>query len=179
MARHKPKVELTYNFHRHTRYRNTLWHTLLDLRSLYLSFTCISRLRHSYSNNRLSPPARTPTKFIACVRRPESAKRIRNALSEYPQTVTILQNENVKGVEAADVVILGCKPQMVNDILSANGIRDALAGKLLISICAGVPVTQIEDVLYQSHKTPNQRSPLTPVVSCESCQTLRLYFENQ
>ena len=100
-----------------------------------------------------SPPPRTPTKFIACIRRPESAKRIRNALAEYPQTVTILQNENVKGVEAADVVILGCKPQMVNDILSAKGISDALAGKLLISICAGVPVTQIEDILYQTHKT--------------------------
>ena len=94
------------------------------------------------------PPPRTPTKFIACIRRPESAKRIRNALSDYPQPVTILQNENVKGIEAADVVILGCKPQMVNDILSAKGVREAMEGKLLISICAGVPVAQIEDVLY-------------------------------
>lgn len=38
---------------------------------------------------------------------------------------------------------------MVNDILSEKGMRQALAGKLLISICAGVPVTQIEDVLYR------------------------------
>src|SRR2546423_9991325 len=94
-----------------------------------------------------SPPPRTPTKFTACIRRPESAKRIRNALREYPQPVTILQNENVKGVETADVVILGCKPQMVNDILSAKGMREALAGKLLLSIWACVPGTQIEEVL--------------------------------
>ena len=62
--------------------------------------------------------------------------------------MTILQNENIRGVEAADVIILGCKPQMVNDILSAEGMREALAGKLLISICAGVPVSQIENLLY-------------------------------
>ena len=109
------------------------------------------------------PPPRTPTKFVACIRRPESAKRIRNALSEYPQPVTILQNENVKGVEAADVVILGCKPQMVNDILSAKGMREALRGKLLISICAGVPVTQIEDVLHQA---PNSVPTPLPADAC-------------
>src|SRR5271169_3234165 len=67
MARHNPKVELTYNFNRHTRYRNTLWHTLLDLRSLYLSFTCISRLRHSYPNNRL--PSSTDTYEVHRVRK--------------------------------------------------------------------------------------------------------------
>jgi pyrroline-5-carboxylate reductase len=114
-----------------------------------------------------SPPPRTPTKFIACVRRPESAKRIRNALSPYPQPVTILQNENVKGVEAADVVILGCKPQMVNDILSAKGLREALAGKLLISICAGVPVTQIEDALYPARNADLQTLP------SDACRVVR------
>jgi pyrroline-5-carboxylate reductase len=57
---------------------------------------------------------------------------------------------------------------MVNDILSANGIRDALAGKLLISICAGVPVTQIEDVLYQSHKTPQ------PTLPPNACRVVRV-----
>lgn len=82
------------------------------------------------------------------MRRPESAKRIKLAVQEYPPNVTILQNENVKGVLAADVVILGCKPYMVGDILREEGIKDALAGKLLISICAGVPVEQIGRALY-------------------------------
>lgn len=93
-------------------------------------------------------PLRTPSKFIACIRQAKSAKKIREALAEYPQPVTILQNENIKGVEAADVVILGCKPQMVGDVLRVEGMQQALEGKLLISICAGVPVSQIEDVLY-------------------------------
>ena len=36
---------------------------------------------------------------------------------------------------------------MVSDILAEPGLKDALSGKLLISICAGVPVSQIEDIL--------------------------------
>ena len=68
----------------------------------------------------------------------------------------ILQNENVKGVKAADVVILGCKPYMVAEILSEPGIKEALEGKLLISICAGVPVEQIQGVLYPSGDASNK-----------------------
>ena len=95
------------------------------------------------------PPQRTPTNFIALVRRPESSKRIKRAVAEYTSTpVTIYQNENVRGVTAADVVILGCKPYMVADILREEGVKEALAGKLLISICAGVPVEQIGRALY-------------------------------
>lgn len=96
---------------------------------------------------------KTPSRFIACVRRPESAKRIKIAVSEFAPVaghVEILQNENVKGIQAADVVILGCKPYMVADILREEGMQEALAGKLLISICAGVPVDQISDALYRA-----------------------------
>ena len=96
-------------------------------------------------------PARLPTRFVACVRRPESAKRIRSTLpqSSYPSLV-VLQNENVKGLQEADIILLGCKPQMVSEILAGDEIRSALQGKLLISICAGVPVEQITGILYPS-----------------------------
>lgn len=60
----------------------------------------------------------------------------------------MLQNDNIKGVKEADVIILGCKPQMVKDILEVDGMREALRGKLLISILAGVPVEQIHEILY-------------------------------
>lgn len=55
-------------------------------------------------------------------------------------------------------MLLGCKPQMVQDILDVEGMREALKGKLLISILAGVPVSQIEEVLYGSvsHKDPEE-----------------------
>ncbi|KAJ9290273.1 hypothetical protein DTO021C3_2272 [Paecilomyces variotii] len=98
-------------------------------------------------------PSQTPTKFIACVRR--SAKRVQDAVSAYPDfPVKILQNDNVTGVKEGDVIILGCKPYMVKDILDVPGMREALKGKLLISILAGVPEKQIEDVLYPDDSIP-------------------------
>ena len=93
-------------------------------------------------------PTRLPSTFIACVRRPESAKKIKSALSAYTSSLTILQSENVKACQRADIILLGPKPYMVKDILSEPGMREALAGKLLISICAGLPVSQIEGILY-------------------------------
>jgi pyrroline-5-carboxylate reductase len=93
-------------------------------------------------------PPSLPRRFIACVRRKDSAKRIQESLSRYQTPLEIFTNENVKAVEAADVVLLGCKPQMVADILNVEDMKEALAGKLLISILAGVPVEQIEKTLY-------------------------------
>ncbi|KPI39423.1 Pyrroline-5-carboxylate [Cyphellophora attinorum] len=126
-----------------------------------------------------STPSRTPTRFIGCVRRPESAKRVRNAVSGFSAAagnVTVLQNENVKGVEQADVVILGCKPYMVSDILSEPGMRKALEGKLLISILAGVTGQQIEEILArepQSNPTRVIRAmPNTAAVIRESMTVL-------
>lgn len=60
----------------------------------------------------------------------------------------MLQDDNLRGVQEADVVLLGCKPQMAREILSEPGIQRALQGKLLISILAGVPVPQLEEILY-------------------------------
>ena len=93
-------------------------------------------------------PSRLPSRFIACVRRPESARKVRTALSDHLKMVKIMQNDNIKATAEADIVLLGCKPFMVNDILAEEGMKAALQGKLLISICAGVPVSQIEEAIY-------------------------------
>jgi len=102
-------------------------------------------------------PSRLPTRFIACVRRPESAKKVKAALAPYlPSSsvsgspVTIAQNDNVSAVRKADVVLLACKPYMMSEILGEAGMAEALRGKLLISILAGVPAAQIESQLASS-----------------------------
>jgi pyrroline-5-carboxylate reductase len=98
-------------------------------------------------------PSRLPSRFIACVRRPESSKKIKQALAAHLKAVKIVQNGNVAACREADVVLLGCKPYMVEEILAVEGMKEALKGKLLISICAGVPVTQIEEALYGEAST--------------------------
>lgn len=92
-------------------------------------------------------PSHIPTHFIACVTRPESAEKIRASLSQFSPSLEILLSNNLQGVRAASVVILASKPQLLGTILSEPGVAKALRGKLLISILAGVSVSQIHQEL--------------------------------
>ncbi|KAI9762208.1 MAG: Pyrroline-5-carboxylate reductase [Chaenotheca gracillima] len=122
-------------------------------------------------------PARLPRRFIACVRRPESAKRIKSSLSEYSSSLEILQNENLRGIQQADIVLLCCKPQMVADILKPTSpteradVTFALKGKLLISICAGVSVSQLEETLYAA---PSSEATASPIPEADRCRVVRV-----
>lgn len=93
-------------------------------------------------------PTRLPSRFIACVRRTESAKRVKQVLWDHSATVKVVQKENVSAVMKAEVVLLACKPHAVEELLNEPGMTKALHGKLLISICAGVTVQQIEIILH-------------------------------
>ncbi|KAL8806003.1 MAG: hypothetical protein Q9223_004694 [Gallowayella weberi] len=96
-----------------------------------------------------SLPPRVPSRFIACVTRDASAKRVKTALSSHLSTLTILKNENLKGVQQADVIILGCKPKNLKDgILREPGMKEALSGKLVISILAGTSIESLEENVY-------------------------------
>lgn len=93
-------------------------------------------------------PQRLPSRFIACVRRPESAKKVKSALWEHTSSVKVVWGHNVPSVQQSEVILLACKPSMVEEILKEPGMTKALHGKLLISICAGVTVEQIERHLH-------------------------------
>ncbi|KOS18123.1 Pyrroline-5-carboxylate reductase [Escovopsis weberi] len=94
------------------------------------------------------PPASLPSRFIACVRTPQSAKRVKSALWEHSSVLKVVQNDNLSAVQQSQVILLACKPHMVRSILSAPGMAKALHGKLLISICAGITVEHIEIALH-------------------------------
>ncbi|KAK0535125.1 delta 1-pyrroline-5-carboxylate reductase [Tilletia horrida] len=94
-----------------------------------------------------------PSRYLCTVSRPESVKKLRSALkpasSLLPDPATQLTllgggGSNVRAAREADVVLLCCKPNMVKDILAEQGMRDALKGKLVVSICAGLRIAQIE-----------------------------------
>ncbi|KAF8544372.1 pyrroline-5-carboxylate reductase [Trichophaea hybrida] len=95
-----------------------------------------------------SAPLPPPSRFIACVRSSQSAARIRSSLSKHLSSITILQDDNLIGVKAASVVLLACKPSGLSKVLGARGISDALKGKLLISILAGVTVERLQETLH-------------------------------
>jgi pyrroline-5-carboxylate reductase len=92
-------------------------------------------------------PGRLPTEFIACVRGKASVKTIQEAI---PQTdlYKIWTNDNVLACTSADIVLLACKPYMVGGILGAEGMKEALENKTLVSICAGISALDLEEALY-------------------------------
>lgn len=97
-----------------------------------------------------STPPVLPSKFICCVKRPESAERVKKAFVDYVESVKVLTKGNVEGAAAGDVILLGCKPQMYAEILGEDGMADALEGKLLVSILAGVKIEQLKSIVPAS-----------------------------
>ncbi|KAL9008481.1 MAG: hypothetical protein Q9173_006395 [Seirophora scorigena] len=97
-----------------------------------------------------------PTRFIACVRSSDSAERLRRELAKLqaPPPVMILRGENARAVRAADTILLACQPQDLTSCIGEPAVTNALRGKLIISILAGVTIPQIEGVL--GHRTPSE-----------------------
>ena len=86
--------------------------------------------------------------------RSQSVKRLESTLGPKTTSLTVLQNQNLKAVQGASTILIACKPKDLSSILLEPGVREALSCKLLISILAGVPVSQIEETLYGSSDLP-------------------------
>jgi pyrroline-5-carboxylate reductase len=99
-------------------------------------------------NSSSTPPKKLPSKFIACDTWKPAEEKVKAALGHYNFPLTTLTNDNITGAKEADILLLSCKPHGFKDILGEEGMRDALAGKILVSILAGVTQPQIEEFLY-------------------------------
>ncbi|CDO69540.1 hypothetical protein BN946_scf184785.g45 [Trametes cinnabarina] len=102
-----------------------------------------------------------PSRFIACVSREESAKKLGAVFfnaGSLGRSVEIVCANNVQAARESNVVILW---QIASTILSEPGMKDALAGKLLISILAGVTIAQLEAMVGPSTRVV-RAMPNTP-----------------
>ncbi|KAG0331864.1 delta 1-pyrroline-5-carboxylate reductase [Podila humilis] len=106
--------------------------------------TLDSNTADSSSASITDDPALRPAGFIACVSHKESAVKLAKTLGDQVKVLYGSQG-NIQGVSESDVILLCTKPQVAKAVLSAPGIKDGLAGKLLVSICAGVTIEQLQD----------------------------------
>ncbi|KAJ1602247.1 hypothetical protein NDA14_003350 [Ustilago hordei] len=117
----------------------------------------VSSLHNSSAGDDLTE---LPNRYIATVNRVESVRRLKKTFAQYPD-IEIHAGKNVQAARDADVILLGCKPQMVQDIITEEGIKEALDGKLVISICAGLRISQMTE--WVTPKTKVVRAmPNTP-----------------
>lgn len=83
-------------------------------------------------------------RVIATVGTEASKRRVEETLAQGSSKLTVLlQSQNLQAVEEADVVIMSVKPSKRGSVFAAKGVREALRGKLVISIMAGVPTANL------------------------------------
>lgn len=94
-------------------------------------------------------------RYTAWVRSRTSLERLRQALGEEQQHVDcVAGGDVVQAMAPADTVILGFPPGELKAVFANNaGLVDALRGKLIISLLAGVSYHQLSTVLQDATAT--------------------------
>lgn len=122
-------------------------------------------------------PARVSTiqSLYACVRSPASAARIRSELGPSGSSrVTIVHGDNGPAIEAADVVVLTCRPRDVVSCLGSDRVRHALQGKLLVSGVAGVSISDLRALLAGTHNVSSTEMMHAQATSVNQTQVVRV-----
>jgi pyrroline-5-carboxylate reductase len=86
--------------------------------------------------------------FIVSTKSAASAQRLCDEFQADESRVHIAHSQNLAAMQEADIVLLACKPYLAEEVLGEPGVREALAGKLVISIMAGKTPEDIERYIY-------------------------------
>ncbi|KAJ4300069.1 hypothetical protein N0V90_005318 [Kalmusia sp. IMI 367209] len=94
-------------------------------------------------------------RLIATVGTEASQQRVKDALSAQSSGVTVFtKQDNLQAVKDADVVILAFKPVKREQLFSIPGVAEALRGKLVISIMAGISTTVLSRLVSGGSEVP-------------------------
>lgn len=120
-----------------------------------------------------APEETLPAKFIATVSREETARKLRKTFASVGQLgssvdVRCGDGANVAAAKAADVIIICSKPNIAKIILHEEGMKEAIEGKIVVSICAGVTMSQLQSWVAPS-TTVVRAMPNTPCKVSPSC----------
>jgi pyrroline-5-carboxylate reductase len=83
------------------------------------------------------------SRIVACVQSEGSRERLRARFQADSALVTVVRQQNVSAMREADIILLACKPYMVDTVLGEEGVLEALEGKLVISVVVGTPPAKL------------------------------------
>lgn len=92
--------------------------------------------------------------FIATCNSEATERSLHSRFSAYSDRFTIMRGKNVKAMSRGDVILLAFKPYMIDLVLNHDGVYEALAGKLVLSVLAGSPVHKIETAIFGDRTLP-------------------------
>ncbi|RJE22157.1 pyrroline-5-carboxylate reductase [Aspergillus sclerotialis] len=99
------------------------------------------------------------SRFIISTKTAQSAERLRSTFKADESRIRFLHSQNVQAMKDADIILLACKPYMAEDILGQDGVRDALAGKFVISILAGTTTQDLAKFIYKDSPRNEEKRP--------------------
>lgn len=114
-----------------------------------------------------SKKRRPVSKFIACTKTAASADRLKASIpAEQQPHVQVISSQAVPVdiMNDADIVVLGFKPFMAEDVLSTKGVAEALAGKLVISLLAGQTPQNLARIIREGSTDLNGVNSKDPVI---------------
>ncbi|GAQ05118.1 pyrroline-5-carboxylate reductase [Aspergillus lentulus] len=89
------------------------------------------------------------SRFIVSTKSAASAHRLCDEFKADESRVDMRHSANLLAMQEANIVLLACKPYLAEEVLGEPGVREALAGKLVISIMAGKTPEHIEKYIYR------------------------------
>lgn len=94
--------------------------------------------------------------YTACVRSDASLNRLRNALGDHANEVHCQISGFAEATDKAEIVILGVPPGELDNLSKTPGLADAVQGKLIVSLLAGVLCAQVAAALSKHSTGGNQ-----------------------
>ncbi|KAL4911715.1 Aldehyde/histidinol dehydrogenase [Aspergillus aurantiobrunneus] len=125
--------------------------------NVLLRFSSIRCVKDSYVKE---SPKFSVRRLIATVGNESSKRRVEDALCQHVSHLTVLtQDENVRAVQEAEIVLLAVKPFKRADLFSAPGFKEAIRSKLVLSIMAGITTKELARLTFgKDAVSDNERS---------------------
>lgn len=122
--------------------------------------------------------------LIVTVASKESQERIQKDFSAYASRCSVrLAEENVAAVKEADIVVLSFKPVKRRSVFEVSGFREALQGKLVLSIMAGITLAELNRLASDDDKlqsaTKLQAVRVMPNMAARIREASSLYTADQ
>ncbi len=105
-----------------------------------------------------------------------SLDRLRQTFASNHDHVQTITSDNVKAVVDSEVVMLGFQPYQLTAISSHKALLEALQGKLIVSLLAGVSAQQIREAIYPFSGTisSNRISRVIPSIGAKINESVTL-----
>ncbi|OQV04957.1 hypothetical protein CLAIMM_09767 [Cladophialophora immunda] len=115
-------------------------------------------------------------KFSVSARSDTSIDRLRQTFDSQRDRVDVITPDNVEAARGSEVIILAFQPQQLAEVLGCSGLVEAIRGKLVVSILAGVSSLQVAQKLYNATELTTQTrvSRLIPSIGAQISESMTL-----